>query len=152
MMYADQVEYLPDDLLVKVDRTSMSIGLEVRVPLLDYRLVEYAWRTPFALKYSHGQTKWLLKEVLRRYLPDRLIDRPKMGFQIPVKEWLRGPLRPWADDLLATESIAAAGIFEPRLVSRMWDEHRAGKRHWHYRLWSILMFQAWFLRSVQDDR
>lgn len=148
MMWADQREYLPDDLLVKVDRTSMSTSLEARVPLLDHRLVDFAWSIPWNLKYREGQPKWILKNVLRRYLPDDLIDRPKMGFQVPVKEWLRGPLASWAGDLLTPAAVERAGAFQPEVVSRMWEEHRTGRRHWHYRLWSIIMFQAWYQQNA----
>ena len=143
MMYADHCGYVPNDLMVKVDRTSMSAGLEARVPFLDHRMIEFAYGMPLSFKYRDGQTKWMLKEVLRRYLPDELIDRPKMGFEIPVGEWMSGALRQWAGDLLSPESLKKSGFFQTDLVASMWNEHCSAKRRWTYRLWAILMFQAW---------
>jgi len=143
MMYADHCGYVPNDLMVKVDRTTMSAGLEARVPFLDHRMIEFAYGMPISFKFRNGQTKWMLKEVLRRYLPDELIDRPKMGFEIPIGEWLSGSLRQWAGDLLSPESLRRSDVFHPDLVESMWNEHCGSKRRWTYRLWAILMFQAW---------
>ena len=144
MMYVDVLSYLSEDILVKVDRASMAVSLETRTPILDHRVVEFAWRLPMAYKMRNRQSKWILRQVLNKYVPGNLVERPKMGFGIPIGSWIKKELRPWAEALLDGDRLGKEGIFDPVAIRKKWTEHVSGERDWHYYLWNVLTFQAWF--------
>jgi asparagine synthase (glutamine-hydrolysing) len=147
LMLADALTYLPSDILVKVDRAAMATSLETRAPFLDHRVALVAWRLPLAMKIRSAVpgaiSKWALRQILHRYVPPALIERPKAGFAIPLGPWLRGPLRPWAEDLLAPSLLRRQGLLRPEPVWRLWREHLSGRADHTPRLWTVLMWQAW---------
>jgi len=143
MMLLDTIGYLPGDILTKVDRSAMAVSLETRVPLIDHRVYEFAWQLPMHYKVRNGISKWLLRQVLYKHVPQKLIDRPKMGFGVPIDSWLRGPLRDWSESLLDEARLKREGFLNPVPIRQKWLEHSTGKGNWQYHLWDILMFQAW---------
>ena len=149
LMYRDSIYFLPDDILCKVDRAAMANSLETRAPFLDHRVVELAWKMPMNMKIRNNQGKWALRQILYRYVPRELIERPKVGFAIPLDQWLRGPLRNWVTSLLDHDRLQHEGFFHPELVSKIWKQHLSGKYNWSRRLWSLVMFQAWLEQQKQ---
>jgi asparagine synthase (glutamine-hydrolysing) len=146
-MALDTTTYLPGDVLQKVDRASMGVGLEVRLPFLDHELVRFAWSLPVNMKIRDGEGKWILRKVLERYVPRELFNRPKAGFAVPIDAWLRGPLRAWAEDLLDESRMSQEGFFSARPIRKRWEEHLKGRRNWQHSLWTVLMFQAWLRQN-----
>jgi len=143
MMCIDTLAYLPDDILVKVDRAAMGVSLETRVPLLDPEVARFAWSLPDRLKMGGGKGKLLVRDVLAKYVPRQLFEGPKKGFAVPIGAWLRGPLREWAESLLSSERLRREGFLDPIEVTRKWDDHLAGMRNSQSPVWNVLMFQAW---------
>ena len=144
--FYDMMQYLPDDILTKVDRASMAVSLEVRVPLLDHRVVEFSWRLPRSALIQGGRGKRILRDVLHRYVPAALVERPKAGFAVPIGDWIRGPLAGWASDMLSRPALAASGLLNSEFIEQRFTEHQSGRRDWSHGLWSVLMFQAWYRR------
>jgi asparagine synthase (glutamine-hydrolysing) len=150
MMAFDLAEYHPDDILVKVDRASMAHSLEVRVPIIDHRVVEFSASLPLSMMIKAGQGKWPLRQLLNRHIPEEMMERPKRGFAVPVNEWIRGPMKDWAEELLNESRLRNGGFLNPAPIRKRWQEHLSGKRDWKNSLWGVLMFQAW-LEAGQAD-
>ena len=148
LMYSDFINYLPNDILTKVDRSTMSVSLEARVPFLDHSVIEFAWMMPIQYKFRNGQNKWPLKQILNKYVPKELAERPKMGFSIPLEQWLKGPLKEWAEDLISEQRLTSDNIFNYRVIREKWNEHLSGKRDNSQSIWTILMFQSWNKKNV----
>jgi asparagine synthase (glutamine-hydrolysing) len=151
MMLADLLTYLPDDILVKVDRAGMAVSLETRMPFLDHRVIEFTTRLPLSVHYRNKQTKWLLRQLLHKYIPDTLINRPKMGFGIPLGTWLNGTLNAWACDLLHPNLLTQQGYFDVSAVQQLWQDHQSGKKNADTLVWNILMFQAWLCSDREES-
>ena len=139
----DLVTFLPDDLLVKMDRAAMAVSLETRAPFLDHKIVEYAFNLHQKFKVRNGNTKWILKKILNEYMPKTYFDRPKMGFAVPIGKWLRGPLKEWAGELLNDSKLKNEGYFNHKEIKLKWDQHISKTHNWDYHLWDVLMFQSW---------
>jgi asparagine synthase (glutamine-hydrolysing) len=142
-MYLDLISYLPDDILVKIDRAAMGVSLETRVPFLDHRVIEFAWQLPLSMKIRNGQSKWLLRQLLYRHVPAQLVERPKTGFGVPIDTWLRGPLKDWAGELLDLSRLAREGYLHAETVTQCWQEHLSGRHNRQHALWNVLMFESW---------
>ncbi len=151
MMLQDSLAYLPDDILVKVDRATMGVSLEARAPMLDHRVVEFAWSLPLKMKIKDGDGKWILQQVLERYIPRSITNRPKAGFSVPIDEWLRGPLKPWANVLLDRKGIIQGGFFDADEIEKKWRRHLIGECNVGHQLWNVLMFQAWYLNEKSTN-
>jgi asparagine synthase (glutamine-hydrolysing) len=149
-MLIDSIDFLPDDILAKVDRATMAVSLESRAPFLDHRVAEFAYRLPMSLVHREGHGKWLLRKVLEKHVPTALFDRPKMGFGVPLAAWLRGPLRSWADDLLASTTLRREGYWNAEVVKSAWTAHLSGNVDSSSRLWPILMFQSWLNKQRNE--
>jgi asparagine synthase (glutamine-hydrolysing) len=150
MQFIDTLTYLPNDILTKVDRASMAVSLEARVPFLDYRVVEFAWRLPLSYKLNQNNSKLILRNVLNRYVPEHVFNRPKMGFGVPIGDWLRGPLQEWANDLLSEKKLKNMGLLNESPILTRWREHQSGKYNWQYSLWGVLMFMVWYEKWVKN--
>ncbi len=148
MLYNDTVKYLSDDVLVKVDRASMAVSLESRVPYLNHNLIDFAWQIPIKYKIQNNQGKYLLRQVLYKHVPEELVNRPKMGFGIPLDKWLRGPLKKWAMDLLDYEKIKEQGVLDSNVIKKAWEDHQSGVRNCHHQLWNVIMFQSWYEKWI----
>jgi asparagine synthase (glutamine-hydrolysing) len=143
MMLQDALSYFPGDIMAKVDRASMAVSLETRTPFTDPDLIAFAWQLPISMRIQQNKGKWLLRQLLYRYVPPALIERPKSGFSIPLAAWLRGPLKTWAGDLLASDTLTREGYFDAAMVQKLWHSHQSGERDREHQLWNILMFQSW---------
>lgn len=152
MMFLDAVTYLPDDILVKLDRATMAVSLEGRVPYLDHRVVEFAAQLPLSMKLRNGRGKWILRQLLYQYVPRDLLDRPKKGFSLPIEEWLRGPLREWAEELVCENRLRREGYFQPAIVRKVWEDHLSGQRDFRHHVWAVLMFQSWLDHRDTEKR
>ena len=148
MMYLDSLYYLSDDILTKVDRAAMAVSLETRVPFLDPRVIETAWRLPLDMKIRHNQSKWILRQILKDFIPTSLMNRPKMGFGIPIAGWLRYDLSPWVDALLNKQKLIEQNIFDAKKIQRIWREHQTSHKDWSSFVWNICMFQAWYEEHI----
>ena len=148
MRYLDTLNYLPNDILTKVDRASMAVSLEVRCPLLDQRIIEFSWLLSDDQLIRQGKTKWILRQILAQYFAPEMFERPKMGFGIPLADWLRGPLRDWCENLLQKSALLKCGMLDPDPILIKWAEHKSGSRNWQYALWNVLMFQSWWMDNL----